>query len=207
MPQDRRPAPFFIGESPALDFLNSVATPRTVRHDWLETGSDLLDWLVAAGMASEPELAAFRKAASATELEQARHDIVAFRERFRAFVEEVHGSDLTRTRHPVLDELNGILARGPRFLEIVATQMPPGSGARPLALVDRQPLTEPRDLIVRLAAFVARFIAEAEFRYVRNCEGPTCTLFFLDTSKNHKRRWCSMEVCGNRAKAAAFRKR
>ncbi|MEL6323421.1 MAG: CGNR zinc finger domain-containing protein, partial [Pseudomonadota bacterium] len=37
-------------------------------------------------------------------------------------------------------------------------------------------------------------------------EGPTCTLYFHDVSKNHKRRWCSMDICGNRAKAAAHRK-
>jgi predicted RNA-binding Zn ribbon-like protein len=40
------------------------------------------------------------------------------------------------------------------------------------------------------------------FTLVRKCEGTTCTLWFLDVSKAHARRWCSMAVCGNRAKAA-----
>ncbi|NEJ40784.1 CGNR zinc finger domain-containing protein, partial [Rhizobium ruizarguesonis] len=34
-----------------------------------------------------------------------------------------------------------------------------------------------------------------------------CTLFFLDTTKSHRRRWCSMALCGNRMKVAAFRSR
>ncbi|WP_443691321.1 CGNR zinc finger domain-containing protein [Pseudomonas sp.] len=34
---------------------------------------------------------------------------------------------------------------------------------------------------------------------IKQCEG--CTWLFIDTSKNHRRRWCSMATCGNRAKA------
>jgi predicted RNA-binding Zn ribbon-like protein len=45
----------------------------------------------------------------------------------------------------------------------------------------------------------------ADFRYVRQCE--RCTLWFLDVSRGHRRRWCSMTLCGNRAKAAAHRAR
>ncbi|TYC63085.1 hypothetical protein FMN63_28945 [Stappia sp. BW2] len=207
MKQDPRPAPFLVGENPALDFLNSVAKPRSERYDWLETGPDLLDWLVATGLASESELATFRQAATAPALEEARQEIVAFRDRFRLFIEEVCGSPLTDVGHPVIAEINTTLARGPRFLQIAPAEKSDASTAQPLTLLDRHPLTEPRDLIVRIAFAAARLIAEADFRYVRNCEGPSCTLYFLDISKNHKRRWCSMEVCGNRAKAAAYRKR
>ncbi|SFH60919.1 CGNR zinc finger domain-containing protein [Priestia megaterium] len=39
---------------------------------------------------------------------------------------------------------------------------------------------------------------------IRNCEHPECRLYFVDTSKSGKRRWCSMELCGNRQKAAEF---
>ncbi len=39
---------------------------------------------------------------------------------------------------------------------------------------------------------------------VRGCDSPTCRWLFVDTSKNGKRRWCSMELCGNRMKARRF---
>ncbi len=39
---------------------------------------------------------------------------------------------------------------------------------------------------------------------IRNCEHAECRLYFVDTSKSGKRRWCSMELCGNRQKAAEF---
>ena len=42
---------------------------------------------------------------------------------------------------------------------------------------------------------------------VRRCENPACILFFYDTTKNKRRRWCAMEACGSRAKAAAYYRR
>ena len=72
MTQAPRPAPFFVGESTALDFLNSIATPRTVLYDWLETGPDLLDWMVTARLVTETEAASFRKPKARAELEDAR---------------------------------------------------------------------------------------------------------------------------------------
>jgi predicted RNA-binding Zn ribbon-like protein len=40
---------------------------------------------------------------------------------------------------------------------------------------------------------------------VRSCAGPDCTILFIDTSRPGKRRWCSMEACGNQAKSAGLR--
>jgi predicted RNA-binding Zn ribbon-like protein len=42
---------------------------------------------------------------------------------------------------------------------------------------------------------------------LRRCSGPGCVLWFLDTSRNGRRRWCSMAGCGNRAKARAHHAR
>lgn len=42
---------------------------------------------------------------------------------------------------------------------------------------------------------------------IRACDVPTCRWLFLDTSKNHSRRWCDMKVCGNRMKARRFQAR
>ncbi len=43
--------------------------------------------------------------------------------------------------------------------------------------------------------------------WVRACGADTCRWLFLDTSKNHTRRWCNMKVCGNRMKARRFQAR
>jgi predicted RNA-binding Zn ribbon-like protein len=44
-------------------------------------------------------------------------------------------------------------------------------------------------------------------RRIRRCSGTGCTLIFVDTSRPGRRRWCSMERCGNRTKAREFRNR
>jgi predicted RNA-binding Zn ribbon-like protein len=42
---------------------------------------------------------------------------------------------------------------------------------------------------------------------VKECENPECSLLFLDDSQARRRRWCSMDRCGNLAKIAGYRSR
>ncbi|HEY7356400.1 MAG TPA: CGNR zinc finger domain-containing protein, partial [Ktedonobacterales bacterium] len=53
----------------------------------------------------------------------------------------------------------------------------------------------------------AELLLSSELKKVKQCSGPDCGWLFLDTSKNHTRRWCSMEGCGNRAKARSHYQR
>jgi len=55
-----------------------------------------------------------------------------------------------------------------------------------------------------IARAAADLLASSNLALVRACSSPTCQWFFLDTSKNHHRRWCSMKQCGNRAKVRRF---
>jgi predicted RNA-binding Zn ribbon-like protein len=50
-------------------------------------------------------------------------------------------------------------------------------------------------------------VCAEDFSQVKACEGPACTLLFVDHTRSHARRWCSMAICGNRAKQAAHRSR
>jgi predicted RNA-binding Zn ribbon-like protein len=55
-----------------------------------------------------------------------------------------------------------------------------------------------------IARAAADLLASPAVALVRTCSAPNCQWFFLDTSKNHHRRWCSMRVCGNRTKVRKF---
>jgi|SRR5579863_2167797 len=55
-----------------------------------------------------------------------------------------------------------------------------------------------------IARAAADLLASSDVALVRTCSSPACQWFFLDTSKNHRRRWCDMKVCGNRAKVRKF---
>lgn len=56
-----------------------------------------------------------------------------------------------------------------------------------------------------LSISTARLLLSDEMRLLRACEKPDCRWLFLDTSKNHSRRWCDMKICGNRMKARRFK--
>jgi predicted RNA-binding Zn ribbon-like protein len=61
----------------------------------------------------------------------------------------------------------------------------------------------PGELLQPIAEAAADLIRNQDSRLIGSCKGSACTLIFLDRMKAHTRRWCSMAVCGNRAKAAA----
>jgi len=64
----QHPPAIFIGDAPALDFLNSVATPVDVPVDWLDDGENLLSWLQQARLVSAPILERIRTRSSPSEL-------------------------------------------------------------------------------------------------------------------------------------------
>jgi predicted RNA-binding Zn ribbon-like protein len=59
-------------------------------------------------------------------------------------------------------------------------------------------------LLAAVARSGAEILSEGTRASLRLCANPHCGLFFYDTSRTHRRRWCSMAVCGNRNKVAAF---
>jgi predicted RNA-binding Zn ribbon-like protein len=65
----------------------------------------------------------------------------------------------------------------------------------------------PESLLLPIGEALAKLVCEEDFASVRACEGQSCTLLFADHTRRRARRWCSMAVCGNRAKQAAHRDR
>ncbi|MBH0192038.1 MAG: hypothetical protein HP492_09850 [Nitrospira sp.] len=53
------------------------------------------------------------------------------------------------------------------------------------------------------AEAAGNLLCRADFALIKKCGNPACILYFYDTTKNHTRNWCSMQVCGNRMKVAA----
>jgi predicted RNA-binding Zn ribbon-like protein len=62
-------------------------------------------------------------------------------------------------------------------------------------------------LLAAIARSAAEIVLEGEAAKVHVCANPICGLFFCDKSRTHKRRWCSMAICGNRSKVASFARR
>jgi predicted RNA-binding Zn ribbon-like protein len=193
-----RPPAFFVGEHPALDFLNTIATPRDAPVEWLADGNDLIDWLEQAGMIGAADAARFRGSKKRAPLDKAARRAREFRDWLRGFVTRHMGKPLRATAE--ICPLNDLLAENNSFHQVEAV------GGR---LLVRQVYRgeSPEELLQPIAATAADLICHQDFRLIRSCAGSACTLLFLDRTKAHARRWCSMAVCGNRAKAAAHRAR
>ena len=64
---------------------------------------------------------------------------------------------------------------------------------------------KPTDVWAPIAIAVAELLSDVSPGRLRKCEA--CILHFLDTSKRGSRRWCSMNICGNKIKVAAYQQR
>jgi predicted RNA-binding Zn ribbon-like protein len=56
-----------------------------------------------------------------------------------------------------------------------------------------------------LSLSTAAFMTSEQMHFLRECGNAECRWLFVDTSKNHTRRWCDMKICGNRMKARRFK--
>ena len=66
---------------------------------------------------------------------------------------------------------------------------------------------EPLQVLVCVARSAAKLIEQGLNAPVRKCGNPNCLLYFYDVSRTRRRRWCSMAICGNRMKVAAYARR
>ncbi|UPG84354.1 CGNR zinc finger domain-containing protein [Luteibacter aegosomatis] len=201
MTEPRLPA-LFVADARGLDILNSIATPVDVPYEWLDGGEGLLDWLSQADLVPADVLAMFRTSSAPGELDAVAAQARELREWFRGFVYERKGAPLTRRDLDELAPLNRVLRLDDAFVEIVADEE-----ASPLTLRTRRRWSSPESLLIPIARSMADLVVTENFADVKACEGPGCTLLFADHTRARVRRWCSMAVCGNRAKQAAHRER
>jgi predicted RNA-binding Zn ribbon-like protein len=202
----KRPPPIFIADNPGLDFLNSIAVPVDVKVEWLASGDDFLAWLKQAGLVPSQVLETFRKSALPGELDAIAAQARALRDWFKPFVYKHMGGPIEPNALRQLEPLNQLLARDDEFGQIDKREHGHG-GTSGLAWRRQRRWQSPESLLLPLARSLADLVCTEDFTHVKACEGPDCTLLFVDRTRSRARRWCSMAACGNRAKQAAHRKR
>lgn len=204
-----RPPPFFIADHVGLDFLNTVAVPMDTTVEWLASGADLLAWLEQAGLVPRDAMRALRNSTVPGELDAIAGQARALRDWFRSFVHKHLGRRLSAEALRELGPLNRLLARDAEFGQVVLREQSVGHEKENSGLAWRpqRRWQSPEALLLPVARALADLVCNEDFTYVKACEGQPCTLLFVDRTRGHGRRWCSMAVCGNRAKQAAHRQR
>lgn len=177
---------YVIGNNLALDFINSVNYDITLEN--------LLGWAVAVNLVSRSEtddLAGKWK-------EEQMAEISLFRERLRHIV--VNLINEKKLSSEEISWINQILLEKAGYSELNVTE----EGFSKNIKID---LGEPNKIQIPITESFVDLICFGQIDFLRKCERKECILYFYDTTKNHKRRWCSMAICGNRAKAAKFYQR
>jgi len=190
-----------IADAPGIDFLNSIATPGAAPVDWIGDGAGLVSWLRQAGLVPETQLAEIAARAMPGELDRVADQARALREWFRGFVRTRMGAPLDASAIEELTPLSRLLERDEAYQRLVLQE----DGR--LALERARRWRSPESLLIPIGEALARVVVEEDFTHLKVCEGHACTLMFADRTRGRARRWCSMAVCGNRAKVAAHRNR
>ena len=202
---DNHPPALFLAGAAGLDFLNSVATPAAdMKIDWLDNGIGLLNWLKQARLVPAEALDALYAQAMPGELDRVAEQARDLREWFRTFAQDRKGRPISAEHLRALEPLNRLLQRDEAFSQIVTAD---GGEGDTLALRTTRRWRSPESLLLPVGQALAKLVCDEDFSDVKACEGPNCTLMFVDHTRGRKRRWCSMAICGNRTKAAVHRKR
>src|SRR5690606_28038727 len=179
-----------VGGHPALDFLNSVShwtIPAT--REYLGEPGDALAYGVATGILSEGEAAELGPRLG----DAALRELHAFRARLQRVV-----SALASGNAAPADDLARLSAD--HSAAIAASALREADGR--LAIEVTQDAASATVLRHRVVLQAIELLTSAEMSKVKSC--PACGWYFLDTSRNHSRRWCSMAVCGNSEKARRY---
>lgn len=181
--------PPLIADQIALDLMNTLAMTDSGLVDSLQSDADVLRWLHTQNLVLEGTLPPGKRSSLLTSTR-------SLRELVRSLVQR------RKAGRPVgVKEINGFLAKSVSHLHLEK------EGKTGIRVTRQYRQATPEQLLAPVAEAAADLLTNGDFDLVRNCEGPLCTLWFYDRTKAHRRRWCSMAVCGNRNKVAVFRQR
>ncbi|MCC3770147.1 ABATE domain-containing protein [Streptomyces sp. UNOC14_S4] len=182
----------FDAGRPCLDLVATVGARFSEEPvERLDTPERLRDWLLGAGVVP-PGTPLGAVDASWLGRFRAARDLL-----HRVVHAEVDG----RAAEPDLERVNALAAAAPPAVRAVRTEdgtlvravaAPPDCGA----------------LVGQICRDAVELLTDPTTRgQLRQCQGETCSLVYLDMSRGHRRRWCSSEVCGNRERVARHRRR
>ena len=192
---DWRDGFLFVGNHPALDFLNtrpllSGEEPTELLPDF--TG--VLRWFRAANMLGSREASELRRQwGESRRARRALDSLHQLREKLRKEVLRYEaGGDV---QPAIIEEINRLMASHPIRTRLIVTE----EGFTTEAYCDPR---EPEGLLGPVAYSIAALFAELDRTKIRKCSN--CVLHFYHTSKKGTRQWCNMQMCGNHAKVAAY---
>jgi predicted RNA-binding Zn ribbon-like protein len=189
----------FVGNQLALDFLNTKPILEGEARELLPNAAALERWLIASGIVtSKKERVLVRAWRDSRQREAFVQKLIAFRERLRGTVLRLEAGLMPGDTF--LAEMNMLLREHPQHASLRK------QGSKVALNVMFEP-REPEDIWAPIVSATAQLLSEVDPSRIRKCEAESCMVHFYDTSKKGSRRWCSMNICGNKLKVAAYQRR
>ncbi len=189
----------FVGNQFALDFLNTKPILESEPQELLPNAAALERWLIASGIVtSQKNRRLIRAWRDSRKGEAFIQKLITFREGLRAAVLRLEAGSLPGDAF--LAELDILLKQYPQRISLRKED------AKVVREVFFQP-QKPQDVWAPIVAATAELLSEVEPSRIRQCESEPCVVHFYDTSRKGSRRWCSMNICGNKLKVAAYQRR
>jgi len=171
----------FVGNNLGIDFINTEVKLKGELMDLLMSDSDVMEWLDQANIDAElsrgidlGKLLTFRK--------KARHILTRI-------------IDNESLDDEAITSLNDDLKHYKTHYQLEMSS----DGYQ---LSNQKSFSSTAELIGLFAFELANLLSSDQRTYLKRCLNPDCVLMFVDNSRSHKRRWCSMDTCGNRAKVS-----
>lgn len=186
----------FVGNELVLDFVNTRPVQDGETTELLPDFAALVRWFRAAEVLTDHQADELtKKWAESAAGKRTVEEVRQWRERLRKqLIAWEEGGSL---QPAMVKEVNQLMAEHPMRFRL-------SSKKNPTTELWFEP-HQPEDLFAPLAHSAATLLAEVDRSRVRKCGN--CVLHFLDTSKKGTRRWCSMQLCGNRLKVEAYAQR
>ncbi len=187
----------FVANRPILDLLNTKPALADGPTELLPDVRALERWLIASGTVTSPKAkTTLRSWRNSTEAAAFLKQLLAFREKLRETVLRMERG--LAPADTFLTQVNSLLTQHPLPALLHKRD---GKVIRETSFE----LRRPADLWAPIIAATADLLAESDLSRIRMCE--SCVVHFFDTSKKGSRRWCSMNICGNKFKVAAYQRR
>lgn len=190
-----------VGGDLSLDFTNTMGGKRgATTRESLNRYIDLLSWFEQARVVEDAEVAKLAREAERQPEEAAR--VLERAIRLRESIYNLCAAVVEGRASPKsdLERLNSELAVGLGGLRVLPAK---GDSTFTWGWKIGDGLDAPLGPVVRAAADL--FTDAHKLEQLRRCGGDNCGWLFIDSSKNHSRRWCDMQDCGNRAKVRRHR--
>ncbi len=190
---------FFIGNHPALDLANTLAATKEGPLDLLPDFSSLCRWMSEAKLMTAEEATSLAKKWTFDRGERFLTEVKSYRAGIKELVAELGSKEKVPTSF--IEETNRLMRSANAVLQIIPQRAKAYARSWPLDW------GKPDSVLGLIAETGVQLVCDCDLSLVRKCENPHCVLTFYDTTKNHQRRWCIMEVCGNRHKATLHRRK